>query len=263
MQYHFHALTDPGRVRTNNEDVVLHDVSVGLGVVADGMGGYRAGEIASSIAAAYMQEHFATWLAIHGEQATNRAIRGAMRRYVRSANQSIMAVAEQQPECQGMGTTLVLGVFQAGRVMVGSIGDSRFYRLRRNRLERISHDHSWLQEQIDAGLIDESQAQTAPNRNIITRGLGFPGSGELDVFELEPEPGDLYLLCSDGLTDMLTDARIARLLLAAGGSLETGASSLVDAANAAGGRDNVSVLLVLSEGAPAARSSRFFRWRRS
>lgn len=261
MQYHFHALTDPGRVRTNNEDVVLHDVSVGLGVVADGMGGYRAGEIASSIAAAYMQEHFATWLAVSGAQATTRAMRGAMRRYVRSANQSIMAVAEQQPECHGMGTTLVFGVFQPARVMIGSIGDSRCYRLRGNRLDRISHDHSVLQEQIDAGLIDEDQALNAPNRNLITRALGFPGSGELDVFELEPASGDLFLLCSDGLTDMLTDARITELLLAAT-SLETGASSLVDAANEAGGRDNVSVLLVLSEGEPAVRGSRFFRWRR-
>lgn len=260
MQYQFHALTDPGRIRTNNEDVVLHDVSVGLAVVADGMGGYRAGEIASSIAAAYMQEHFATWLAISGAHATSRAVRGAMQRYVRSANQSIMAVAEQQPECEGMGTTLVFGVFQPGRVMIGSIGDSRCYRLRGNRILRITHDHSVLQEQIDAGLIDEGDALNSPNRNLVTRALGYPGS-ELDVFELEPQSGDLYLLCSDGLTDMLTDARIAELLRVAG-SLETGASSLVDAANEAGGRDNVSVLLVSLQGEPAARSSRFFRWRR-
>lgn len=262
MQYQFHALTDPGRIRTNNEDVVLHDVSVGLAVVADGMGGYRAGEIASSIAAAYMQEHFATWLAISGATASSRALRGAMRRYVRSANQSIMAVADQQPECYGMGTTLVFGVFQPSRVMVGSIGDSRCYRLRGNRLVRISHDHSVLQEQIDAGLIDEKEALNAPNRNLVTRALGFEGSGELDVFELEPASGDLYLLCSDGLTDMLPDARITELLLATT-SLESTARSLVHAANEAGGRDNVSVLLVSSEGEPVTRGSRFFRWRRS
>ena len=262
MHYQFHAKTDPGRVRTNNEDVALHDLSVGLAVVADGMGGYRAGEIASSIAAACMQEHFATWLAVSGTNARSRAIRGAMRRYVRSANQAIMAVADQQPECAGMGTTLVFGVFQAERVLVGSIGDSRCYRLRGRNLERITHDHSVLQEQIDAGLISESEAQFAPNRNLVTRALGFPGSGELDVFELVPEPGDLYLLCSDGLTDMLPDRRIAELLLAAR-SIDAGASSLIDAANEAGGRDNVSVLLVLSDGEPVIRKSRFFQWRRS
>lgn len=262
MQYKFHALTDPGRVRLNNEDAVLFDVSVGLAAVADGMGGYNAGEIASGIVVAYLQEHFASWLATEGANASERVMRRTMRQHVNAANQTIMTVAEQQPECHGMGTTLVFGVFQPQRVTIASIGDSRCYRLRDGRLEQVSHDHSVLQEQIDAGLVDQLQARNAPNRNLVTRALGFPVSGELDTFELVPASGDIYLLCSDGLSDMLPDEEILRLLKA-GSSLETRASSLISAANAAGGRDNVSVLLVSSEGEPVTRSHPFLRWRRS
>jgi len=262
MHYRFHASTDPGRLRPDNEDAVLFDESVGLAVVADGMGGYNAGEVASGIVVDYLKEHFAGWLATEGVEASDRSLRRAMRQHVDAANRTIMAVAEQRPECQGMGTTLVFGVFQPGRVLIGSIGDSRCYRLRDGRLQQLSHDHSVLQEQLDAGLIDERQARVAPNRNLVTRALGFPVSGELDVFTFEPVPGDLYLLCSDGLSDMLPDSHIADLLQARS-SLETYASSLIRAANAAGGRDNVSVLLVSSDGEPVMRSRPFWRWRRA
>ncbi len=261
MHYRFHASTDPGRVRSNNEDAVLFDESVGLAVLADGMGGYNAGEVASGIVVAYLQEHFAAWLATDGADASARSLWRAMRQHVSAANATIMAVAEQQPECHGMGTTLVFGIFQPQRVSIGSIGDSRCYRLRGGRLEQISHDHSVLQEQIDAGEVDPAQARVAPNRNLVTRALGFPVSGDLDVFELEPQPGDLYLLCSDGLTDMLEDDRIAELLRTRS-SLETCASALIRAANAAGGRDNVSVLLVMSDGEPVTRRPGFLRWGR-
>ncbi|QHI98988.1 Stp1/IreP family PP2C-type Ser/Thr phosphatase [Xylophilus rhododendri] len=260
MHYQFHAQTDPGRVRSNNEDAVMFDESVGLAVLADGMGGYNAGEVASGIATAYLQEHFAAWLATEGSAASGRAMRQAMRRHVRAANETIMAVAEQQPECQGMGTTLVFGVFQPERIVIGSIGDSRCYRWRAGELLQLSHDHSVLQEQIDAGLVDPRDAHKASNRNLVTRALGFANSGELDVFEHVPESGDLYLLCSDGLSDMLQDEDIAGLLDIRA-SLETCASSLIRAANSAGGRDNVSVLLISSAGAPIERKRPFFRWR--
>jgi protein phosphatase len=225
------------------------------------MGGYNAGEVASGIAASYLQEHFAAWLATEGGTASERTMRRTMRQHVMAVNQTIMAVAEQQPECHGMGTTLVFGVFQPQRVMIASIGDSRCYRLRDGRLEQISHDHSVLQEQIDAGLVDEVQARNAPNRNLVTRALGFPVSGELDTFDAEPVPGDLYLFCSDGLSDMLPDVEIERLLKS-GASLETQASALISAANAAGGRDNVSVLLVSTEGNPVTRRHPFLHWLR-
>jgi len=260
MQYRFHALTDPGRVRTNNEDALLFDVSVGLAVLADGMGGYNAGEVASGIACAYLQEHFASWLATDGADATSRTVQRVMRQHIAAVNRTIMAVAEQQPECHGMGTTLVFGVFQPQRVLIGSIGDSRCYRLRGGVLRQLSHDHSVLQQQIDAGMIDAHQARIAPHRNLVTRALGFPVSGELDTFEHQPEPGDLYLFCSDGLSDMLSDEEI-RSVLVANTSLETRSLSLIRAANAAGGRDNVSVLLVSSDGEAIARKRSFFRWR--
>ncbi|WPB56873.1 Stp1/IreP family PP2C-type Ser/Thr phosphatase [Xylophilus sp. GOD-11R] len=261
MQYRFHALTDPGRLRPNNEDAVLFDVSVGLAVLADGMGGYNAGEVASGIVCSYLQEHFAAWLATAGANASTRQVRRAMRQNVNAANQTIMAVAEQQPECQGMGTTLVLGVFQPDRVIIGSIGDSRCYRFRGGVLQQLSHDHSVLQEQLDAGVVTPEMARHAPNRNLVTRALGFPVSGELDTFEHQAESGDIYLFCSDGLSDMLDDHEISALIRDAL-SIETAASSLVAAANSAGGRDNVSVLLVSSTGEPVRRSHPLFRWRR-
>ena len=262
MQYRFHALTDPGRVRSNNEDAVLFDESVGLAVLADGMGGYNAGEVASGIVSAYLQEHFVAWLATDGGEATTRTVRRVMRQHAVAANRTIMAVAEQQPECRGMGTTLVFGVFQPHRVVIGSIGDSRCYRLRKGRLEQLSHDHSVLQEQIDAGQIDPRQARLAPHRNLVTRALGFAVSGELDTFEHQPVPGDLYLFCSDGLSDMLPDAEIEALLMS-GSSLESRSSSLIRAANESGGRDNVSVLLVSSDGEAIARKPSLFRWWRA
>jgi protein phosphatase len=144
-----------------------------------------------------------------------------------------------------MGTTLVVGVFQDGRLMLGHIGDSRCYRLRAGALEQITKDHSLLQEQMDAGLITPEQAATSTNKNLVTRALGVEDAVLLEVNEHRVEPGDLYLMCSDGLSDMLDDDAIARIL-AAPGTLEEKAVQLVDGANANGGRDNISVLLALA-----------------
>ena len=141
-----------------------------------------------------------------------------------------------------MGTTLVVGVFQDGRLMLGHIGDSRCYRLRNAHLEQITKDHSLLQEQMDAGLITPEQAATSTNKNLVTRALGVEDAVLLEVNEHKVEPGDLYLMCSDGLSDMLDDEAIAQIL-AGDGSLEQKSVQLIDAANANGGRDNISVLL--------------------
>lgn len=259
MHYEFHALSDTGRVRDNNEDTVVHDAALGLAVLADGMGGYNAGEVASGIATDFVQREFGAWLRSHGggQGATPRELRRAMEGCAEDANRAILEAAQAQPAFRGMGTTLVVGVFLPDRIMLGHIGDSRCYRLRAGQLERLTRDHSVLQEHIDAGLVSPAQASSVPYRNLVTRALGVETGAQLDVAEHTPQPGDRYLICSDGLTDMLGDPEIAALL-GAGMSMGSTATALVDAANAAGGRDNVSVLLAQAEGASPTRG----RWAR-
>jgi protein phosphatase len=161
---------------------------------------------------------------------------------VDNANRSIFNAANSNPQYSGMGTTLVVGVFQDGRLMLGHIGDSRCYRLRGGQLEQITKDHSLLQEQMDAGLITPEQAATSTNKNLVTRALGVEDAVLLEVNEHRVEPGDVYLMCSDGLSDMLDDDTIAQVL-SGEGSLEQKTVQLIDGANANGGRDNISVLL--------------------
>lgn len=259
MHYEFHALSDTGRVRGNNEDAVAHDTALGLALLADGMGGYNAGEVASGIAIECVQHAFGSWIRAHGNRQTvaPRELRRAMEICVEDANRAILEAAQVQPAYRGMGTTLVFGVFLPDRVMVGHIGDSRCYRMRGDELQRLTRDHSVLQEHIDAGLVDASRAGTVPYRNLVTRALGVDSGAQLDVAEHASRSGDRYLICSDGLTDMLNDAEIAAIL-AAGMPMDSTATALVAAANAAGGRDNVSVLLAQAEGASPTRG----RWSR-
>lgn len=244
--------TDPGLARENNEDSVTIDESAGLGVLADGMGGYNAGEIASGMATTFIKSELGRWLVQAGRQANAREIRRAMEICVDNANRSIFNAANSNPHYSGMGTTLVVGVFQDARLMLGHIGDSRCYRMRAGQLEQITKDHSLLQEQMDAGLITREQAAVSTNKNLVTRALGVEDAVLLDVNEYKVEPGDVYLMCSDGLSDMLDDQGIARIL-AADGSLEHKGAQLVDAANANGGRDNISVLLARAKNGPAKR----------
>lgn len=259
MHYEFHALSDSGRVRENNEDTVVHDAALGLALLADGMGGYNAGEVASGIATDFVQRAFGAWLRSHGEgrSATPRELRRAMEHCAEDANRAILDAARAQPACRGMGTTLVFCVFLPERIMVGHIGDSRCYRFRAGRLQRLTRDHSVLQEHIDAGLVTAAQAGSVPYRNLVTRALGVETGSQLEVSEHTPQRRDRYLICSDGLTDMLGDAQIGAIL-GAGTAMASTAAALVDAANAAGGRDNVSVLLAQAEGASPTRG----RWAR-
>ncbi len=246
MIYEICTETDPGLARDNNEDSVAFDAQTGLCILADGMGGYNAGEIASGMACAFIKSEMSRWLAQAGLHANSREIRRAMEICVQNANHSIFNAANSNPQYTGMGTTLVVGVFQAGRLMLGHIGDSRCYRLRGRAFEQITKDHSLLQEQIDAGLITAEQALTSANKNLVTRALGVEDSVLLDVSEHRVEAGDVYLMCSDGLSDMVRDQPIADIMLSEG-SLEHKATQLVAAANAAGGRDNISVVLTLSK----------------
>ena len=243
MNFKFHTQTDPGRTRENNEDSVAFDEPTRLAVLADGMGGYNAGEIASGMATAFIKSEMARWLTEVGRHAQIKEVRRALEICVDNANLSIFSAANSNSHYSGMGTTLVVGVFQGMTLLLGHIGDSRCYRLRGRQFTQLTKDHSLLQEQIDSGLLTLEQAATAPNKNLVTRALGVEDAVMLELNEYPVQPGDLYLMCSDGLTDMVDDAEISNILEGSL-SLEQKADRLVSVANEHGGRDNITVLLV-------------------
>ncbi len=253
MIYEFCTHTDPGLARENNEDSVTFDALARLGILADGMGGYNAGEIASGMATTFIKSEMGRWLSQAGRHANAKEVRRAMEICVENANRSIFNAANSNPQYTGMGTTLVIGVFQDARVMLGHIGDSRCYRLREGEFTQVTKDHSLLQEQIDAGLITPEQAATSMNKNLVTRALGVEDTVLLEVNEHRVEPGDIYLMCSDGLSDMVDDEGIAEILRGQVG-LQQMAGQLIDAANAKGGRDNISVLLAQANTGSRKRS---------
>lgn len=241
MKYEFSARTDRGRVRANNEDAVSVDRQAQVAVLADGMGGYNAGEVASSMATQFIRTEMVRWLA--QARRPGRDVRRALEICVENANLAIFDAAQENAQYAGMGTTLVVGVFRGERLILGHIGDSRCYRLRDGVLQQITRDHSWLQEQVDAGLMTPQQAAVSTNGNLVTRALGVEPHVQMEVNEFQVAPNDLFLLCSDGLTDMVPDADVADMARASL-SLEEKTNLLVDTANAQGGRDNISVLLV-------------------
>ena len=242
MIYQICTDTDPGLVRNNNEDAIAFDAQTGLCILADGMGGYNAGEVASSMACIFIKSEMSRWLSQAGMHANSKEVKRAMEICVQNANHSIFSAARSNPQYSGMGTTLVVGLFQTGRLMLGHIGDSRCYRLRGEDFQQITKDHSLLQEQLDAGLITPTQALTSVNKNLVTRALGVEDRVLLDVTEHRVEVGDIYLMCSDGLSDMVRDQPIADIIRS-NATLEQKATKLIAAANSAGGRDNISVVL--------------------
>ena len=254
MTLEFFSATDTGRARNNNEDSVAVDDPTALVVLADGMGGYNAGEVASGMATSFIKSELGRWLAEASESATDTDVRRAMDICVDNANRAIFNAANSNPQYAGMGTTLVVGVFRDARLLMGHVGDSRGYRLRASRLTQITHDHSLLQEQIDSGLITPEQAAFSANKNLVTRAVGVEDTVLLETHLHEVLPGDTYLLCSDGLSDMLDDESIAQLLMGAE-TLPEAASALIDAANDAGGKDNISVILARVRGSTGAARS--------
>ena len=250
------AAVDPGRARSNNEDSIALDNEVALAVLADGMGGYNAGEVASNMATSFIRTELGRWLREAQSHASDTEIRRAMDICVDNANRAIFNAANSNPQYAGMGTTLVVAVFRENRLLVGHVGDSRAYRMRGGRLQQITRDHSLLQEQIDAGLITPEQAAFSANKNLVTRAVGVEDTVLLETHQHEVQPGDVYLMCSDGLSDMLDDASIGQLLLAHD-SLTGACQALIDAANDAGGKDNISVVLVRASGG-ASPSVRFW-----
>jgi len=242
MRFEFSSATDTGRSRNNNEDSVVVDEEAALAVLADGMGGYNAGEVASGMVTSFIKAELGRWLSQASVQATDTDVRRAMDICVDNANRAIFNAANSNPQYAGMGTTLVVAVFRDSRLLLGHIGDSRAYRWRGGVLEQITRDHSLLQEQIDAGLITAEQAAYSMHKNLVTRAVGVDELVDLEIHDYPVEPGDLLLMCSDGLSDMLSDEQIEQLLRT-NDSLPAAGAMLVQAANAAGGRDNIAVIL--------------------
>jgi len=230
------AQSDTGKVRRNNEDAYAFDTDAGVAVLADGMGGLEAGEIAS---------HIAVETILEGLRDAKRLSDAAVVAAIAQANRAVLEKSiEKGVE---MGTTVVTWLLTGqGQCLIGHVGDSRAYRVRAGILRRLTRDHSMVQQMIDDGLINEAEAETSPNRNVITRALGLTGQVDVDVRSWVHTPGDLYLLCSDGLTDMVTEVEIQTILAGADGdvSLKSAAAALVNRANDAGGHDNVSVMLI-------------------
>lgn len=244
------ARTDMGRLRQNNEDTVLVDEPLALAVLADGMGGYQAGEVASALAAQTLVHSWRRWLDSLGPLRTSADVPMGLALSAQAANTAVYEAAHSRADWNGMGTTLVVCQVRGGRLWVGHVGDSRAYRWRGGQLTPLTRDHSLLQEQLDAGLITPEEAVTAVHRNLVTRALGVDASVALEVNEHALAAGDTVLLCSDGLSDMLQDAVIAMLLADhAQAPLSQQAQALVDAANTAGGRDNIAVVLLQARAA--------------
>ncbi len=245
----FASATDPGRVRSHNEDSVGSDPDIGLAVLADGMGGYNAGEVASGIAVAVISTEIKRVLGNHPRlrddtTAEEQPAQRILRENAARANTSIFEAARSQPQYSGMGTTLVVALFYDNRIAVAHVGDSRLYRLRGDQFEQVTRDHSLLQEQIDSGMITKEAAKLSQNKNLVTRALGIDADVESEIHIHETKPGDVYLLCSDGLSDMVDDEDIHLTLTSLQSNLKLAAEQLVQQANDNGGRDNVSVILV-------------------
>ncbi len=244
----FAGLTDVGLKRDHNEDSIGTDPDIGLAVLADGMGGYKAGEVASAIAVNVVLEHVQQALQQQPPEVLDEDSGYCMgtlmlRDAITKANEVIHQTAQSQPQCQGMGTTLAAVLFYDNRCSIAHVGDSRVYRERDGQLQQLTADHSLLQELIDKGFYTPEEARHSVQKNLVTRALGVEETVRSELQE-EPVAGaDLFLLCSDGLSDAVEDERIHLIIEEHSANLEPIADSLIQAANRGGGNDNVSVIL--------------------
>jgi protein phosphatase len=240
--------TDTGKVRSHNEDFLGENLDIGLVALADGMGGYKSGEVASELAISTILSELGEHIPklIPGEQDpqtgySNESL--AVREAIIRANEKIYQKGLDDPECRGMGTTLVMAVLYNNQVTIAHVGDSRMYRFRSSKLEQVTVDHTFLQELVDRGYYTQEEADASLNRNLVTRALGIQPTTAVDIREDIVIPGDIYLLCSDGLTDMVDDQEISNIVSEFRDNLDKIAENLVECANVKGGRDNISVLL--------------------
>jgi PPM family protein phosphatase len=244
----YFEFTHTGQVREHNEDAVFADMDVGLILLADGMGGYNAGEVAAALAIKTVTDMVRAGV----ERETRTSVDESsgllrqsivLRNAVIRANKIIWQTAQTQPQCRGMGTTIAAALFHDNRVSIAHVGDSRVYRLRKNRFEQLTLDHSLMQELVDRGFFSQEEALRSANRNYVTRALGVEPTVEVDVQEESVKPDDVYLLCSDGLSDMVDEEDIHLTISTFSANLKTGGEQLIQLANANGGRDNISVCL--------------------
>ncbi|MBC3870741.1 Stp1/IreP family PP2C-type Ser/Thr phosphatase [Undibacterium oligocarboniphilum] len=242
----FAALSDPGRIRDQNEDAIIVCADYGCAVLADGMGGYKAGEVASAMSTRIIAEYLcakldSAWLSKLGLQFI--PLSHWMNEAIQLANQKVFQTSQTNVDCFGMGTTVIVACCANERLLLAHVGDSRAYRYRGETLTRLTRDHSVLQEQINSGQITEEQARFSSIRNLITRAVGTQEEVEIDVATYPTEEGDVYMLCSDGLTDMLTHDEIQTVFIQHYYDLTACCKILVEKANDAGGIDNTSVVL--------------------
>jgi PPM family protein phosphatase len=224
------VVSDTGRRRRRNEDQYV--CVPPLFAVADGMGGAQAGEVASGLAAAVLNE-------AAGEERGEERVAAL----IQEANRRVFQRSSEDETTSGMGTTMTVALVDGDSIAFGHVGDSRAYRVRGQQLEQLTDDHSLVGELVRSGRLSPEEAESHPQRSVITRALGTEPDVDVDTFTVEAEPGDVYLICSDGLTDMVSPREIQALLVQHGSDLDAAARSLVDAANAGGGEDNITVVL--------------------
>jgi len=242
-------LSDAGKRRQHNEDSTLSDAKLGLVVLADGMGGYKAGEVARAIAVTAVHSRIKTGLQDppnYGNRAPSPQCE-LIKQAIIHSNSEIYKAALKEQQCQGMGTTIIAVLFHNNTVTIGHVGDSRVYCMRNNLLRQITRDHSLIQELIDRGVYTPKEAAENTPRNLVTRALGIDREVQVEVTEEAVLPGDIYLLCSDGLNDMVDDEEIHLTLSKYSANLAQAAEELVRLANAKGGKDNISVILVRAQ----------------
>jgi protein phosphatase len=252
MQVKAYGLTHVGRQRQHNEDSFRVEDDAKLFLVADGMGGHAAGEVASRIAVDSISEFIlhsktddGTWPHAYDEhfrRSTNRLMAA-----VRLANTRVLEAMRKDARLRGMGTTVVASLVDEDIFSVAHVGDSRAYLIRDRHISRITNDHSWVFEQVQAGMLTEAEAEKHPLRNVITRALGGALQVAPDASEIEARPGDVYLLCSDGLTGMVPEEEILKVVTESDGDLKRACQALIEAANEHGGLDNVTAVLVRTE----------------
>ncbi len=242
MKWTYAGRTDVGKVRQGNEDALFADERAGVFLVADGMGGHVAGEVASQIVTETVGPAMARAVqeGLSGDALEKRALE-----LIAEANRAILKRAESEPDKRGMGTTLtLLALAPDGAYLMSQVGDSRGYLFRDGQLRQVTRDHTVVQQQVDRGALTPTQARDHPLSHILTRALGTETAVQADTYRDAARPGDVFLLCSDGLTGMVTDERIAEILSQPAEELGPIAEALIDAANQAGGLDNITALVV-------------------
>ena len=237
MHIEFSARSDQGMVRASNEDVCVADGKIDLYLVADGMGGHAAGEVASQITASAVEE-------IMSEPEPETEMEDLLRRAVEYANKRVYETQEQKPECRGMGSTLTVLTFREDYYYVAQVGDSRAYLCRDGTLRQLTRDHSVVWSLFENGILSKDDISRHPQKNLITRSIGTHPDVEVDLLMGAAVKGDVYLLCSDGLTDVLSDQDILQIIEDNNGNPEEIGSKLIEEANWGGGPDNVTAVVV-------------------